>query len=317
MLHLLAAFYGTPWALEPGVFASVEHILLRWAAGTRLGAQEIADAVDGAPEAAAARATAARAAGGRGVAVIPVYGVLTHRAYAVANTSRPLTSTEALARDVRTAAADPDIGTIILDVDSPGGSVFGVQELADVLHDVRTHSGKHLVAVANNMAASGGYWIASQAAELVVTPSGMVGSIGVIVPHQDSSALRERVGVKTEYISAGKYKAEGYTDGPLTDEHRAHLQSQVDAYYSAFTKAVARGRGAPTSEVRGPAYGEGRMRLAADAVKNGMADRVATLDDTIQRYVKRSSMGQMVNQALYPRQLHASLADRDIQILET
>ena len=177
-----------------------------------------------------------------------------------------------------------------------------------MLHDVRTHSGKHLVAVANNMAASGGYWIASQAAELVVTPSGMVGSIGVIVPHQDSSAMKERIGVKTEYISAGKYKAEGYTDGPLTDEHRAHLQSQVDAYYSAFTKAVARGRGAPPSEVRGPAFGEGRMRLAAEARDSKMVDRIGTLEETIARYVRAAPA---------PRGMRGELADRDIQILET
>jgi signal peptide peptidase SppA len=307
MLHLLAAFYRTPWALEPGVFASVEHILLRWAAGTRLGADDISAAIGDAPEAAAQRRSAAMAASGRGVAVVPVYGVLAHRAYAVANTSRPLTSTEALAAQMRAAAADPEVGTIIMDVDSPGGSVFGVQELGDVLADIRNNSGKHLVAVANNMAASGGYWLASQAHELVVTPSGMVGSIGVIVPHQDTSAMRERVGVKTEYITAGKYKAEGYESGPLTDEHRAHLQSQVDAYYAAFTKAVAQGRNLPVGTVRGEAFGEGRMRLAADAKSNGMADRVATLEDTIARYARSAA----------PRGgLRAELADRDIQILE-
>jgi signal peptide peptidase SppA len=307
MLHLLTAFYGTPWALEPAVFTSVEHILLRWAAGTRLGADEIAAAIGDGPDAAAQRRSAAQAASGRGVAVVPVYGVLAHRAYAVQNTSRPLTSTETLAQTLRAVAQDPEVGTIVMDVDSPGGSVFGVQELGDVLADIRDNSGKHLVAVANNLAASGGYWIASQAHELVVTPSGMVGSIGVIVPHQDASAMRERVGVKTEYITAGKYKAEGYQDGPLTDEHRAHLQSQVDAYYAAFTKAVAKGRGVPIATARGEAFGEGRMRLAADAVSNGMADRVGTLDETIARYARARN-----NQT----GMRAELADRDIQILE-
>lgn len=307
MLHLLSAFYSTPWALDQGVFAAVEQILLRWSAGTKLSDAEIAVAIGDAPEAAASRRGAAQAASGRGVAVVPVYGVLSHRAYAVQNSSKPLTSTEALAAQLRAAAADPEVGTIIMDVDSPGGSVFGVQELGDVLTQIRESSGKHLVAVANNMAASGGYWIASQAHELVITPSGMVGSIGVIVPHTDASAMRERVGVKTEYISAGKFKAEGFSDGPLTEEHRAHLQGQVDAYYAAFTKAVAKGRGIDVGTVRGEAFAEGRMRLAADAVKNGMADRVGTLDDTINRYAR-------VRQA--PTGLRSELADRDIQILE-
>ena len=307
MLHLLTAFYATPWVLEPGIFASVEHILLRWAAGTKLGADEIAVAIGDGPEAAAQRRSSAQAASGRGVAVVPVYGVLSHRAYAVQNSSKPLTSTEALAAQFRAFAQDPEVGTIVMDVDSPGGSVFGVQELGDVLTDIRENSGKKLVAVANNMAASGGYWIASQAHELVITPSGMVGSIGVIVPHQDASAMRDRVGVKTEYITAGKYKAEGYQDGPLTDEHRAHLQSQVDAYYAAFTKAVAKGRNVPVSTARGEAFAEGRMRLAADAVSNGMADRIGTLEDTINRYARGRSN---------PAGMRTELADRDIQILE-
>lgn len=307
MIHLLAAFYSTPWALAPDVFAAAETILLRWAEGARLSAEQVAAAIGDAPEAAAARRSAAQAASGRGVAVVPVYGVLAHRAYAVANTSRPLTSTEALAAQFRAAAADPEVGTIIMDVDSPGGSVFGVQELGDVLAEIREHSGKKLVAVANNTAASGGYWIASQAHELVVTPSGMVGSIGVIVPHSDTSAMKERLGVRTEYITAGRYKSEAHADGPLTDDHRAYLQGMVDAYYGAFTKAVAKGRGVPVSTVRGEAFGEGRMRLASEAVTAGMADRVGTLDDTIARYASgRASRAGM----------RAEMADRDIQILE-
>lgn len=307
MLHLLTAFYATPWVLEPGVFAAVESIVLRWAAGDRLDATQIAAAIGDGPQAADQRRGAAIAASGRGVAVVPVYGVLAHRAYAVQNVSRPLTSTEALAAQMRAAAADPEVGTIVMDVDSPGGSVFGVQELADTLADIRNNSGKTLVAVANSMAASGGYWLASQAHELVVTPSGMVGSIGVIVPHQDTTKMRERMGVSTEFVHAGKYKAEGHQDGPLTDEHRAHLQSQVDAYYTAFTNSVAKGRNLPAATVRGEAFGEGRMRLAADAKANGMADRIDTLEATIARHAR--SRGPA-------RRLHASTADRDIQILE-
>ena len=307
MLHLLAAFYATPWVLAPEVFDAAEHIMLRWADGTRLSAEQVAAAIGDAPEAAAARRSAAQAASGRGVAVVPVYGVLAHRAYAVANTSKPLASTEALAAQFRAAAADPDVGTIVMDVDSPGGSVFGVQELGDVLHDIRQNSGKRLVAVANNTAASGGYWIASQAHELVVTPSGMVGSIGVIVPHSDTSKMKERVGVRTEYITAGKYKAEGHQDGPLTDEHRAHLQGMVDGYYGAFVKAVARGRNVPVGTVRGDGFGEGRMRLASEAVSAGMADRIGTLEETVDRYARvRQPAGGM----------RAELADRDIQIME-
>lgn len=307
MLHLLATFRSMPWAVEPSVLALMCSIVDRWAGGVRLSADEIAAAVGQAPDAAAQRRAQVAGMSGRGVQVVPVHGVLAHRAYSVQQVSRPLTSTEALAQQFRAAAADPEVGAIVMDIDSPGGSVFGVQELADVLAGIRG-SGKRLVAVANNTAASGAYWIASQADELVVTPSGMVGSIGVIVPHQDTSAMAEKMGVKQEFITAGKYKAESHQDGPLTDEHRAHLQSMVDSYYGAFVRAVAKGRGLPVDTVRGAAFGEGRMLVAKDAVSGGMADSIGTLEDTISRLARaRPASASM----------RAELADRDIQILET
>lgn len=311
MQHLITTFSITPWAIQPAVLALMCGILNRWAAGTRLSAEEIAAAVGDAPEAAAQRRAAAQAASGRGVQVIPVYGVLAHRAYAVAQTSRPLTSTEALASQFRAAVADPEVGTVLMDIDSPGGAVFGVQELADTLAEVKA-AGKRLVAVANSTAASGAYWIASQADEIVVTPSGMVGSIGVIVPHTDLSKAYEQAGIKRQYITYGKHKAEGHEAAPLDEEARGYLQQVVDGYGAAFTGAVAKGRRAAgvqvsVDDVRGPRFGEGRMLLARDAVQAGMADRIGTLDETIARYAR-------ARQA--PAGMRAELADRDIQILE-
>lgn len=311
MLHLLTTFRAMPWAVEPGVMSLMCDILARWTMGERLTAEEIVARVGDAPEAAAQRRAQTQAMGGRGVMVLPVYGVLAHRAYAVQNTSQPLTSTETLAQAVRSAIADPAVGTIVMDIDSPGGSVFGVQELSDTLAQVRA-SGKRLVAVANNTAASGAYWLASQADEVVVTPSGMVGSIGVIVPHTDMSAAYEKLGVKKQYITYGKYKAEGNDTGPLDAEAMASLQAMVDDYGSMFTSAVAKGRRAAgvsvsVEDVRGPAFGQGRMRLAKDAVSHGMADTVGTLEDTIARYARARST---------PTGMRAELADRDIQIQE-
>ena len=104
------------------------------------------------------------------------------------------------------------IKALVVRIDSPGGAVAPSQEIYEAVKALRKT--KKVVCSLGDLAASGGYWIASQAHELVVTPSGMVGSIGVIVPHQDVSAMRERIGVKTEYITAGKFKAEDY--GPLS-----------------------------------------------------------------------------------------------------
>lgn len=283
MLRLLAEFYSTPWAIEPQIHAQMEMILERWAAGTRLSNEQISAAIGDAPQAAAARREQAAAASGGGVAVIPVYGVLTHRAHSKA-ISTPMTSTEELAGQIRAAANNPDVGSIVLDVDSPGGSVFGVQEVSDTIYALR--GTKPIIAVANAQAASGAYWIAAQADELVITPSGAVGSIGAFMKHTDASEKNAKDGIKTTYVYAGKYKVEGNSDGPLEGEGLAYSQRMVDSFYSAFVRAVAKGRGVSVEEARGPNFGEGRMVLARDAVTQGMANRVATLDEVIAGQVK-------------------------------
>lgn len=287
MLRLLQAFHATAWVLDPAVHALMCQVLERWASGVRLSAEEIAAAVGSAPQGPAAvqaRREAAAQATGSGVAIIPVYGVLTHRAYAAANVSTPLTSTEALAAQFRAAMSNTDVGSVVLDVDSPGGSAAGVQELADVIMQAR--GTKPVVAVANSTAASGAYWIASAADEIVVTPSGAVGSIGVIMQHVDASGAYERMGLRKTTITAGKYKAEGMDTGPLSDDTSLYLQGLADSVYEMFTKSVAKGRGAAISAVRGPAFGEGRMKLAKPAVESGMADRVDTLDNVIAKLAR-------------------------------
>jgi signal peptide peptidase SppA len=281
-------------------------IVERWAAGAKLSSDDIVAAIGEAPEAAARRQAEAQSMGGDNVAVVPVYGVLAHRAYSVQNTSKPLTSTEALSHAFRSAAATPGVDTIVMDVDSPGGSVFGVQELAETLKAIKD-GGTRVVAVANNTAASGGYWIASQAHELIVTPSGVVGAIGVIVPHTDASAAYEKAGIKRQFITYGRFKAEGNETEPLSEETRAHIQAMVNNYGAEFTRAVARGRNTSVDVVRGPAFGEGRMKTASEAIQSGMADRIGTLEKVVAEYRRKPSAR---------RGMSASMADRDIQIAE-
>lgn len=279
MLRLLAEFYATPWAIEPGVYSQMEMILARWSEGIKLSAEQVRAAIGDAPQAAAARREQVARSGDGAVAVIPVHGVLTHRAHNAMSVSTQLTSTEILASQIRAAANNPDVSSIVLDVDSPGGSVFGVQEVADAIYSLR--GTKPIIAVANAQAASGAYWVASQADELVITPSGAVGSIGAFMRHSDHSEKNTRDGVKNTYIYAGKYKVEGNPDGPLGEEGQSYLQAQVDSFYTAFVKAVARGRSVSVETVRGPDFGEGRMVLARAAVQQGMANRIATLDQVI------------------------------------
>ena len=131
-------------------------------------------------------------------------------------------------------------------LDSPGGSVYGVSELADEIMNARAQ--KPVIAIANSLAASAAYWIGCSASELYVTPGGEVGSIGVWQAHFDYSQALAAEGVTPTLISAGKYKVEGNPYAPLGEDALGFMQSRVDDYYAVFTKSVARGRGVPIAQ---------------------------------------------------------------------
>ena len=170
-------------------------------------------------------------------------------------------------------------------MDSPGGSVDGLPEMAAELRAARGGT-KPIVAVANTLAASAAYWLASSVDELVVTPSGQVGSIGVLAVHEEFSRQNDAQGVTVTLFSSDPRKVEGNEWEPLTEEARATIQSQIDAFYAMFTKDVARGRNVTAGKVAAD-FGGGRVLLASEALKAGMVDRVDTLDATVRRLSAR------------------------------
>lgn len=291
--RVIAAVRAQPWAIRPEKMAVIVDLLRFRAAGGRLSADDITARIG------AARPESRPQAGG--IAVIPVFGVITQRASMMSEMSGGGgASTEKIGAAFAQAMADPGVGAIVLQIDSPGGGVYGVDELATQI--LKARGPKPIVAIADSMAASAAYWIASAAGELVITPSGEVGSIGVFAAHEDTSRFVDALGVTVSLISAGKYKLEGNPFEPLGEEARAALQSRVDDYYSAFTAAVAKGRGASVSAVRS-GFGEGRMVGARDAVRLGMADSVGTFAevlDRLSRRQRRSSDGraEIINQEL-------------------
>lgn len=280
MNPVLAALLAQVWALDATVMHRLTMIIERHAAGVRLDATQIEAAVGPSVEAAQARRAAASSA--PGVAVLPLYGVVAHRAHMVANVSGPGgTSTELFGRSLRAALADEQVGAILLDVDSPGGAVAGTPELVDLIYQSRGQ-GKPIVASANALAASAAYWIGSAADEFVVTPSGSVGSIGVLAAHEDRSEAAAKEGRRITYVTAGKYKAEGNPHEPLTDEARAEVQRMVDHAYGVLVESIARNRGVSAQTVR-ESYGEGRVMEAKRALAAGMVDRIESFDETLAR----------------------------------
>lgn len=304
---LITEFLSTPWAILPERLSAIASVLARWSEGGT-ASPEVMAAVRADVAAAEARRGEAARAGNGAVAVLPFYGVTAQRTSAVQDISGPgLMSLQRFTQAFRSVVSDDSVGGVLIDIDSPGGSVYGVQELADEIY--RARSQKPIVAIANSLAASAAYWIGSSASELYVTPGGEAGSIGVFAAHEDWSKALAEAGVSTSLISAGKYKTEGHPYGPLSDEARAFMQSRVDQYYGAFTRAVGRNRGTDVATVRS-SMGEGRVFGASDAKAAGMVDDVATFDQVLARMAKSIGQGKS-NQ----RAQHAAAMRRDIDIL--
>ena len=260
-----------PWAIRPSVLPAIAALMR--------SAPQIESVEESRVGVSAARG-GQRVAGA--VAIIPLQGIITPKGGFLSRLLGLGGGLEGFRENLNEALGNDDIGSIVIDVDSPGGSIELLHETAAEIFEAR--GTKPIVAVANTMAASAAYWLAAQADEVVVTPSGIVGSIGVFSIHDDWSKFNDGFGVLPTYISAGKYKTDGNPDEPLSDTARAAIQEMVDDYYAQFVAAVAQGRGVSESAVRS-GYGEGRVLTAQRALDAGMVDRVESLEDTIGRLV--------------------------------
>lgn len=280
--RFLAWCLSTPWALMPERMSAYASVLAQKASGPHAGFTHNPD--DNAPSAASQRGRSSGARSGS-IAVIPVYGTIVQRANQL-DMCEGGTSTQQISGALADALDDDTVAQILLDIDSPGGAVYGVQEVAAQIAAAK----KPVIAVANSLAASAAYWIGCSASEFYVTPGGEVGSIGVWQAHKDISKALADSGIEMKLISAGKYKVEGNPFQPLSAEAEQFMQGRVDDYYAAFTKGVAKGRKVGIDQARN-GMGQGRVYGADQAMSEKMVDGVMTFDDVVakmQRAVKAS-----------------------------
>lgn len=270
--NIVRAFCAQPWAMLPEKLAALTEVVEIRASGVKVPAETVAHYAT-----AAAARRAATPSGTGAVAVIPIYGVISQRMDMMTEMSGG-TSTEAVGAAFTSAMRDPQVSAIVLDIDSPGGSVSGVPELAETIRKARGE--KPIIAVANSLMASAAYWIGSAAEEVVASPSADVGSIGVYQIHVDASGFYQGQGLRHTMISAGKYKTEGNPYEPLDDDAREAMQGAVNEWYGLFTAAVAKHRDDTPAAVR-EGYGQGRVLTAKQAKAAGLVDRIATLDDVL------------------------------------
>ena len=201
-----------------------------------------------------------------GIAILPIVGSLVNRG-AWIGASSGLVSYEGIAAQLREAEADPDVRAVLLDIDSPGGEATGMFAAAKLVSAV--NKTKPVVAFVNDVAASAAYGIASAASEIIVSPTSMVGSIGVVLTHLDRSGELEDRGVKPTLIHAGAHKVDGHAFSPLSEAVRADLQAEVLKIYDQFVGLVAEGRAGRMTE-QAIRTTEARTYLGADAIAQGL-----------------------------------------------
>lgn len=223
------------------------------------------------------------------IAIVSIRGVTTqHGDYETV-------SYDSLSRVIRGLANNPEVATTILDVHSPGGQVWGLDEFAETIFQLR--GVKRIVAVANSQMASAGYYYGSAASQLFVTPGGEMGSIGTLWVHVDESGWEQNLGFKTTLIAEPPEKVLGNSYEPLSPEAEQMMRTRVKGLHDTFVKRVARNRGVTPASVKSD-FGGGGMLQAKEAVAAGMADGVKSLDEVIAGEIKRLGQRQRRENAL-------------------
>ena len=274
------------WAVERNVLERMIEVVGRHVSGVKLTQEQIYDAV------AADRSkntnkdkvdTKYMFDSSTATAIISVSGVITKYSRMVNDVSQPKgTSVESLSEQLADAMADDNVTSILLRIESPGGSIAGLMDFADEVYQASTI--KPVIAFADDQATSAAYWIGSQANEFYANRSALVGGIGVYSLVLDSSAAFDKAGFKMNIIRSGENKGVGADGIEITNKQISVLQNIVDNYYESFVAAVMRGRGIGNfSEEQLRELADGRAYVAGEAKNNNLIDGVMTLKSVIKK----------------------------------
>lgn len=278
---------SSPWAIEPAKLLEIQAIYSARLRGDKLDLAAVEKRL-GRPMANEARSYNIQ----DGVAVLPIEGVIAKRMNLLTQVSGG-TSTQLAGQALQDAINDPAVHSIILSIDSPGGTVDGTQALADTVYAAR--QSKTIITLASGCMCSAAYWIGSAASSVYIADSTtVVGSIGVVTSHTDVSGSQAKEGLKTTEISAGKYKRIASQYAPLTQAGQQSIQDQVDYTYSLFVDAVAKNRNVSTSTVLRD-MADGRVFMGKQSIDAGLTDGIVTLDRLVSMLNKDRIAGESLS----------------------
>ena len=199
-----------------------------------------------------------------------------------------------LQEDLAELAEDDSVDGIILEINSPGGTIFGSKAIADGVAAYRDATGKPVVAYVSGISASGGMYAMAGADEIYADHGTLIGSIGVIfgpfVTYNDVTAIDGGIlgggvttegGIEFEFLTAGRSKDFGNPYRPMTEEERATLQEGLDDAYDEFVTHVAKGRDLTESDIKD---GLGALIFGEQqAVANGLIDGISNRNDSYEK----------------------------------
>lgn len=281
----LMSVMGSAWAITPEKFTEIQEVYQRHLHGEKLDIAGVK----------AKTGDKTRKEQGfqiiDDVAIIPIEGVIAKKMNLLHEISGGA-STQLIERDFKLAMKHPDVNSILLVIDSPGGAVDGTPELANAIFEARGH--KPIIAFSDGIMASAAFWIGAAADQIFISGRTVeVGSIGVVATHTDISKAEEKAGVKTTEIVAGKFKRIASQHEPLTKEGRASIQEMVDDVFSVFVSDVAKFRGVSEDTVL-KNMADGRIFMGKKAVKAGLVDGIMTQDKIIKTMAAGESPGVQI-----------------------
>ena len=211
-----------------------------------------------------------------GIGIIDLHGPLMRQPDLISSLLFGATDMNEVTDAIQEAVQRDDVQSILIDINSPGGTVNGTPELAQAVADAAKL--KTTYAFSAGQMCSAAYWIASQCDAIYATPSARVGSIGVMLPFIDSTEKFRSEGLKVEVFAAGKFKGMATPGVPLSEEQRALIQSDIEEIAAEFKTAVlARGRKIPDSAMEGQSFS------ARNAQRLNMAGMAKSRDEVLSR----------------------------------
>jgi len=200
---------------------------------------------------------------------------------------RKLVGSETISGLIAAARESPEVGAIVIRIDSPGGSALASEVMSREVF--KTRGRKPIICSMGDVAASGGYFLAAGCDVIFAEPMTITGSIGIFYGKFDLSGLMAKLGVTSETFRRGRRADMESMYRPYTDEERVVLHDRLTYFYGRFTETVARGRG--MTQTRVDELGRGRVWSGAQAKEVGLVDRLGGIGDAITLAKERMGLG--------------------------